>query len=193
MAENKVKFGLTNVYYAVATIDSNNAATYATPVRIPGSVSMSIEPQGENSDYYADNIVYYTSNGNTGYSGTLEIANVPESFEKDVLGMIEDSKGVLVEDQDAEVVHFALLYEFDGDQSPTRRALYNCTCSRVAEASNTKGETTEPINTTLNLSCKSVYNASLQKNIIKSKTSADVDATTYSSWFTTVHAPVAST
>ena len=64
----KVKFGISNVYYSVIT-ETNNGITYATPVRLPGAVSFSADPEGESTPFYADNIVYYQSVSNQGYSG----------------------------------------------------------------------------------------------------------------------------
>lgn len=89
---NKIKYGLKNVYYAVATIAADGSATYETPVAIPGAVSLSMEPQGENSPFYADNIVYWVGTSNTGYEGDLELALVIDAFKKDVLGYQEDKK-----------------------------------------------------------------------------------------------------
>ena len=47
MADNKVFFGIKNVYYAVATDDGTGALTYATPVAIPGARSIGLSASGE--------------------------------------------------------------------------------------------------------------------------------------------------
>ena len=91
---NKIKYGIKNVYYAVATLAANNSATYDTPVALPGAVSLTLDPEGDNNIFYADNIAYYTTYANNGYSGSLELALIPDAFRKDVLGEIEDSKDV---------------------------------------------------------------------------------------------------
>ena len=84
----KVKFGLSNVHYAVATIDdTTHAATYGTPVPFPGAVSMSLEAQGEQTPFRADNIDYWVGNSNSGYSGDLEMALITDAFRKDFSGL----------------------------------------------------------------------------------------------------------
>ena len=49
-------------------------------VAMPGAVSLSLEPNGEPSNFYADGYAYYTISNNMGYEGDLELAMVPESF-----------------------------------------------------------------------------------------------------------------
>ena len=36
--KNKVKFGLRNCHYALATMDDSQSVTFSTPVSIPGAV-----------------------------------------------------------------------------------------------------------------------------------------------------------
>jgi len=115
--KNKVKFGLTNVHYAkindwvTDASGANLTPVYVDPVRLPGAVSISIDANGENENFYADDIVYYVISNNSGYEGDLEIALIPTDFSTDILGEILDSNGVLVERNDDEV-----------SQSPLRSA-----------------------------------------------------------------------
>ena len=190
---NKIKYGIKNVYYAVATLAANNSATYDTPVALPGAVSLTLDPEGDNSVFYADNIAYYATYANNGYSGSLELALIPDAFRKDVLGEIEDSKDVLVEEQGAQSVHFALIFQFEGDEKATRHVMYNCVASRPSANGNTKEASIEPQTETINLTVTSVYNASLDKDIVKARTSDTTDSTTYSGWFTSVYTPTAGT
>jgi phi13 family phage major tail protein len=190
---NKIKYGIKNVYYAVATLAANNSATYDTPVALPGAVSLTLDPEGDNNIFYADNIAYYTSYANNGYSGSLELALIPDAFRKDVLGEIEDNKDVLVEEQGAPSVHFALMFQFEGDEKATRHVMYNCVASRPTTNGNTKESSIEPQTETINLTATSIYNASLDKDIVKARTSGTTDNTTYSGWFTSVYMPTAST
>ena len=189
---NKIKYGLSNVYYAIGTPGSgNNTLTYSTPVAFPGAVSLSLEPQGDNTPFYADNVVYWVGNGNTGYQGDLEVARVIDSFKTDVLGMIKDGKDVLVEDANAGIVHFALLFQFEGDEKATRHIMYNCTCTRASDAGNTKAESVEPQTETLTITATSVYFATVNTEVVKAEANNSSDSTTYNSWFSTVYTPVA--
>ena len=191
MSENKIKFGLKNVHYAIATIAADGTATFGTPVAFPGAVSLSMDPRGEMTKFYADNVEYWVGNGNSGYEGTLEIAKVIDSFKKDVLGYIKDAKDVYVEDMNAETVHFALLFQFEGDVKATKHVLYNCVAGRAASSGSTKEENISPETESISLSASSIYSAALATDIVKSEATGDSDATTYNGWNTAVYTPTA--
>lgn len=186
---NKIKYGIKNVYYAVATIGDNNAATYDTPVALPGAVSLTLDQEGENNIFYADNIAYFSTYANDGYTGSLELALVPDSFRKDVLGEILDNKSVLVEDQNAPSVHFALLFQFEGDTKAVKHVVYNCIASRPSVSGNTKEASISPETETINLTATSIYVSALNKDIVKSRTTDSTDSTTYSGWNSAVYVP----
>lgn len=186
---NKVKYGLKNVWYAVATIDdSTHAATYSTPVQWPGAVNMSMEPQGDQTAFRADNIDYWIGNSNQGYEGDFESALIPDSFKKDVLGYKTDTNGVLVEDAEASTVHFALMFQFEGDDKATRHVFYNVTCNRPSVAGTTTEETIEPQTETVTFKATSIYSANLGTEIVKASI-AEATTGAYTTWTSSVYQP----
>lgn len=189
---NKIKYGIKNVYYAKATIASDGTATYGTPTAIPGAVSISLDAQGENTPFYADNIVYYMAANNNGYEGDLEVAKLPDAFLKDIYGMTLDDNDVLIEDLNAGAVHFALMFQFEGDVHAKRHVLYNCTATRPSLSSETKADTIEPKTDTITITATSIHIAGLNKDVVKASCTP-TEATQYNAWLTTVYEPVVST
>lgn len=189
--ENKIKYGLKNVYYAVATIASDNSATYTTPVALPGGVNLSLAPQGDTNKFYADNIAYYVSVANNGYEGDLEVARLSDAFKKDILNYKLDNKDVLLEDANAVPVHFALLFQFEGDQKATRHIMYNCVATRADSAGSTKSESIEPQTESITINASSIYVSTLGTgmDIVKAESATSTDSTTYNSWFSSVYVP----
>lgn len=187
--KNKVKYNLKNVHAAVLTKGDDGTFTYATPVAIPGAVSLSLDAEGDSSPFYADGIVYFRSTANNGYSGDLEIALVPEWFRTDILQEEKDSNGVLIERSDVtESVYFALLFEFDGDVNAIRHVLYNCTASRPSIESQTKESSIEPGTETLALTADP-----REDGLVKSRTGDETSAATYNNWYKNVYVPSAVT
>lgn len=183
---NKIKFGIKNCYYAVATIAADNSATYGTPKPLAGAVSISLDPQGDTNTFYADNIAYFTSVANNGYEGDLELAKVPDDFLIDCLGYVKDTNDVLVEDANAVPVHFALLFQFEGDVNAKRSVLYNCVAARPNVEGNTKEESIEPQTETINITATSVYNATLATDVVKASCT-EAESTVYAGWLTAVY------
>lgn len=186
---NKIKYGLKNVYYAIAAIAADGSATYTTPVAFPGAVSLSLDPEGDRSPFYADNIEYWVGQVNNGYSGSLEVARVIDQFKTDVLGYTKDAKNIMYEDANADAVHFALIFQFEGDQKATRHVMYNCTASRPSASGNTKSDTIEPETESLDINASSIYVAALDKDIVKAETTVDTAAADYNSFITKVYVP----
>lgn len=178
---NKVKFGIKNGYIAVRT-ETDGEVTYGTPIKLPGMKSISLEAQGELTKYYADDIVYYTSSSNNGYEGDVEVAMIPDEIRKAILGEVEDEKKVLLENTNAATVTFALLFEIEGDVKGTRFVFYNCTMTRPTVESETTEDTKEPGTETFTLSA-----APEADGLVRAKTTADTDETTYNGWFTSVY------
>lgn len=167
--QNKVKYGLSKVAFAVATIAADNSATYATPIMNPGARSISLEPQGELTKWPADNITYYIANNNNGYEGDLEVARFVNAVRAAIWKEATAANGITYENADTEVVHFALLFEFDGDVHKTRHVFYNCVATRPAVASATREDTTEPQTETTTVTSSSIYVPAVDANVVSGK------------------------
>ncbi|MED4354071.1 phage tail protein [Schinkia azotoformans] len=183
MSENKVQYGLKNVHFATYTVNAG-VITYATPVKIPGGVSLTLNPRGELVEFYADDMLYYSASNNQGYDGTLSIATIPQQFAIDALGEeLDETDGVLTEKSSGKGKPFCLLFEFDGDHKATRHVLYSCTANRPNVTGNTKTNTAEPQPSEL------TFVASPRETdlAVKTKTTATTTDAIYNAWYTSVY------
>lgn len=138
------------------------------------------------SRFTADNVAYYVVNNNSGYEGDLEIALVPESFLTDIMHEELDGNGVLAENANVELEHFAFLFEFDGDQRHTRHVFYNCVASRPAVEGETTEDSKEVKTETLSLQATPLANG-----YVKAKTGTNTTDEVYNKWYDAVYEPQA--
>lgn len=189
MAANKVRFNLKNVHYAILTEGTGTGGvvtySYATPIAVPGAVSLSLEQQGDAATFYADGIAYYVSQADNGYSGDLEMALFPDAMLKDVWGFTQGTTDkVLVERTRSTDIRFALLFEIDGDANQDYYVLYNCTATRP----NINATTTEDTKTPQTQSC-TINALPRGDGLIKAHTGGDAPTATKTGWFTSVFTP----
>jgi phi13 family phage major tail protein len=178
---NKVKYGLKNVYYAPITL-TNNVPIYGSPVHIPGAVNLTLSPVGEKVKFAADDMEdYFAENVNNGYDGSLEMALIPDSFRTDILGDTIDDNGAIIENANATVKRFALMFEFDGDDKKARHVLYNVLANRPNIEGTTRSSTKEPKSETLEVEARPAADTSDVKAKVKQ------GDTGYDTFFTAVY------
>lgn len=182
--ENKVQFNLKNVHYAVMTTTGSSPA-WSTPVAVPGAVTLSLDPQGEVTPFYADGITYYQSVGNNGYSGDLEMARFPDQMRIDVWKFNQvETDNVLIESVNVEPAAFALLFQIDGDVDEEYYCLYNCSGTRPGVGSTTNTDTKEPQTQTSTISA-----VALEDGNVMARTTASTPSSVKAAWFTKVYEP----
>lgn len=145
---NKVRYGLSNVHVGTVTMD-DGTPTFSVPKSYPGAVNMTLDAEGEQSIFYADNIAYYVTNSNNGYTGELEMAYLYDWFETEYLGNKESQEGMIVETSDVPTQMAYIMFQFEGDVNATKYIIYNATFSRPSLEGSTKEDTTEPNTTTI--------------------------------------------
>lgn len=185
----KVKFGLRNVHYAVVTETADATtgeieSTYGSVSAWPGAVNLTLDAAGEDTPFYADDIVYATISSNTGYTGTLESALIPDDVYTAVFGQEKDnSTGLVIEKADDTKKYIALMTEFQMDESARRYCFYRCMLTRPSVTGATKEASATPQTETVNIT----ITPRPDDGIIK--VFCDKDASAYTGFFLAVPTP----
>lgn len=191
--KNKVKFGLSNVHYALVTeTESKGVVTssYGDVKSWPGAISLSLDSTAEKSVTRADDSDYFVTFGQGGYEGDLECALIPDEVRTAILGFKEDDDGILVEDSASfsNVTYIAMMFEFKGDKKAIKHCLYKVSLSRPSIASQTTGEngSIEPQTETVTLTAVPRADADQYVHL---QTKPTTDAEVVAAWYTAVPVP----
>lgn len=180
--EDKVKFGIRNAHYAVATAPG----VYGDVKACPGMRSVNLTPKGETSSYYADDMIYYQSSANQGYDMEMEITRLMDEFKQDVLGYEkEEETNLLVEKRDAKFKEFAFGFEIEGDQQGRLCWIYNITASRPETSAETTEEEITPQTDTVTCVAAGLPDS----GVVQIVTTAETPETVRSKWFEKVRMP----
>ena len=183
---NKVKFGLKNVrVFPIDSTDEDGKPTYGDVIRVPGAVNITLDPEESEEPFHADDVVYYISVANSGYTGSLEIANTPLAYRTEILGEVTGEDGVTIETVADKRKEFALAFEFTGDAQGIRHLFYRVSTGRPAVSGATKTDTATPQTDSLDLTAMGRQD----NGYIKAY--ADADSAAYATWLESVHEPVA--
>ncbi len=178
--KNKVRFGLKNVHVCSIT-ESAESIKYGKPVAWKGAKSLTLDPEGETNTYYADNTAYFTTNTNNGYSGSLEMSEIPEEIDKMIFNTVITEEGNLAEDANVLPNNVGLMFQFEGDVSATKYLLYKVVFARPNIEGETKEESTDPKTTSMDITVVPVEQGDHQW--VRSK--CRKGDTNYESFFTT--------
>lgn len=194
MPKKKVKFNIKNAHYALLTRDEETGAiSYGTPVAVPGSVSLSLDIDGDQEIFWADGIKYYIDNTNRGYTGDWELAYIFEQMRKEILQEIQDKTDVMFEVQETgEPVEFAFGFQIDGNYNSTRFWFYDVTAARPNMEANTTEGSNAPQTDTLSLTMSGAQvKTGDTKNYVRARLDSDSTegATKYAAWFDEVVLP----
>lgn len=141
---NKVEFGISNLYIGTYT-DTNGTVTLGTPYHQKGAVSLSLEPEGDSNEFYADNMIYWSGFSDNGFSGSLEVARFDTDAKKDFFGYAVTAGGGIAAIKGATKPPVYIAFQTEGDAEARRVIMYNVTLSGINREFNTIEDSKEPV------------------------------------------------
>ena len=127
--------------------------TLGTPYAQKGAVSFSPEVQSEKSDFFADNIPYYSTYSGGTLEGDLEVAKYDDAFKTQFLGYQSLEDGGLAAVKNANKPNVYIAFQVEGDTESRRVILYNCALGGINREYNTIEESKEPATETIPVTC----------------------------------------
>jgi phi13 family phage major tail protein len=184
-----VTVGSTGVTVGPSTSGTTGNASWGPPTHINGAVRWTPEPVGESSTFFAENTAYFVITANNGYTGELELVNVPDNIKAEMLGWEIDDNGMLVEMSNGIQKEFAMMGQVLGDVKNRRFVYYSCKAARPAKELSTKAEQIEPNTDVLSVTVspveingRTVVKGDLELN--------DSNVDVYNGFFNAVYTPV---
>ena len=150
---NKVEFGISNLHVGTYTDDGEGNVTLGNPYHQKGAVSFSPEEQSEATNFYADNIAYWSGYSGGTFEGDLEVAKFDDSFKTKFLGYKALTNGGLANVKGAIKPNVYIAFQVEGDAESRRIIMYNCALGGITREFSTIEDTKEPTTETIAVTC----------------------------------------
>lgn len=121
-----MQYGFQNLHYSLFDEETN---TYSTPIRIPGAISLKLDPVEVKIKHSGlDGSEKHKCSILTGFSGVMTVFDINNHFLKDIFNYEVTADGDLIQKQNLNNKHFAILCESIDDKN-IRNVFYNCMCT----------------------------------------------------------------
>ena len=149
MAKNKVMFGVSNLHFGLYNVADDGTVTLGTPIKVPGTVNISLEADSEENKFYADNVVYWSGYSDNGLSGEIENALFDETFKTTFMNYIALDDGGIAQIKGMQNKPVYIMFQAEGDQEGRRMIMYNVSLGQITREYATTEDTVEPQTATL--------------------------------------------
>lgn len=145
----KVMYGVSNLHVGTFETDSDGNVTLGTPMAVPGTVRITLEPDSSESVFWADNVKYWTSYNDNGFTGEIENALFDDDFKTAFLNYIELDDGGIAQSKYERNKDVYFAFQADGDTDNRRMIVYNVALGHIQREHATTEDTIEPQTATL--------------------------------------------
>lgn len=142
---NKVLMGFSDLYIGTYEATSEGVVTLGAPYHQAGAVGFSPEDSAEKSDFYADNVAYFTSYASGTREGDLVVAMFDDAFKEQFLNYVRLDDGGLAQIKNARAKNVYVAFEIQGDIEPVRVIMYNGSLGSINREYNTLEDTKTPV------------------------------------------------
>lgn len=143
--KNKVLFGFSDFYIGTYDEDAEGNVTMGNPYHQPGAVGFAPNDDATKSDFYADNIAYFTTYASGVREGDLVFAMFDDAFKEKFLGYLRLDDGGLAQIKNARKPNVYCAFEIQGDIEPVRIIMYNGSLGSINREYATLEDTQTPV------------------------------------------------
>ena len=169
---NKVMYGVSNLHVGTYTVGTTGTVTLGTPMKIPGTVNISLEPSSEETKFYADNVVYWAGYSDNGYTGEIENALFPDTFKTSYLNYVSLGTGGIAHLKGANSTKTYIMFQAEGDDKARRCIMYNCTFGQITREYATVEDSEQPQTAKLPFTCSGDQGTGIIKAVYEEGASA---------------------
>lgn len=113
---NNVEYGLSEVHFAMATLDDEGVATYGAWQSVPYAQKLTPDKQIASTDVSADDRIIATISVLTAIKLSMQFSTFSDEFKKNFLNFAESTNGSLVEKTTGDKKYVAAGFKVKGDK-----------------------------------------------------------------------------